>query len=94
MEFDVLQTYFDINVKMSCIKNNTLDYLLDLDLEDPSSGQQQIMEKVVYLVQDQNDGAIDKKNVLSVLLPNADDIGSKEKMVNLKLLSRIIKLFS
>ena len=27
MDYDVLKTYFDIDVKMSCIKNDTLDYL-------------------------------------------------------------------
>ena len=77
MEFDVLQTYFDINVKMSCIKNNTLDYLFRFRPRGSSSATTNNGEGRLS-GSGPADGAIDKKNVLSVLLPNADDI-TKEK---------------
>ena len=77
MEFDVLKTYFDINVKMSCIKNNTLDYLFRFRPRGSSSALTNNGEGRLS-GSGPADGAIDKKNVLSVLLPNADDI-TKEK---------------
>jgi len=77
MEFDVLQTYFDINVKMSCIKNDTLDYLFRFRPRGSSSATTNNGEGRLS-GSGPADGAIDKKNVLSVLLPNADDI-TKEK---------------
>ncbi len=77
MEFDVLQTYFDINVKMACIKNNTLDYLFRFRPRGSSSATTNNGEGRLS-GSGPADGAIDKKNVLSVLLPNADDI-AKEK---------------
>ena len=77
MEFDVLKTYFDINVKMACIKNNTLDYLFRFRPRGSSSALTNNGEGRLS-GSGPADGAIDKKNVLSVLLPNADDI-TKEK---------------
>lgn len=77
MEFDVLKTYFDINVKMSCIKNNTLDYLFRFRPRGSSSALTNNGEGRLS-GSGPADGAIDKKNVLSVFLPNADDI-TKEK---------------
>ena len=77
MEFDVLQTYFDINVRMACIKNNTLDYLFRFRPRGSSSATTNNGEGRLS-GSGPADGAIDKKNVLSVLLPNADDI-AKEK---------------
>ena len=77
MEFDVLQTYFDINVKMACIKNDTLDYLFRFRPRGSSSATTNNGEGRLS-GSGPADGAIDKKNVLSVLLPNADDI-TKEK---------------
>ena len=77
MEFDVLQTYFDINVKMACIKNTTLDYLFRFRPRGSSSATTNNGEGRLS-GSGPADGAIDKKNVLSVLLPNADDI-TKEK---------------
>ena len=77
MEFDVLQTYFDINVKMACVKNNTLDYLFRFRPRGSSSATTNNGEGRLS-GSGPADGAIDKKNVLSVLLPNADDI-TKEK---------------
>src|SRR6056300_85779 len=78
MEFDVLKTYFDINVKMSCIKNNTLDYLFRFRPRGSSSALTNNGEGRLS-GSGPADGAIDKKNVLSVLLPNADNI-TKEKI--------------
>jgi hypothetical protein len=77
MEFDVLKTYFDINVKMACIKNDTLDYLFRFRPRGSSSALTNNGEGRLS-GSGPADGAIDKKNVLSVLLPNADDI-TKEK---------------
>ena len=77
MEFDVLKTYFDINVKMACVKNNTLDYLFRFRPRGSSSALTNNGEGRLS-GSGPADGAIDKKNVLSVLLPNADDI-TKEK---------------
>jgi len=77
MEFDVLQTYFDINVKMSCIKNNSLNYLFRFRPRGSSSATTNNGEGRLS-GSGPADGAIDKKNVLSVLLPNADNI-TKEK---------------
>ena len=77
MDFDVLKTYFDINVKMSCIKNDTLDYLFRFRPRGSSSALTNNGEGRLS-GSGPADGAIDKKNVLSVLLPNADDI-TKEK---------------
>jgi hypothetical protein len=77
MDFDVLQTYFDINVKMSCIKNSTLNYLFRFRPRGSSSATTNNGEGRLS-GSGPADGAIDKKNVLSVLLPNADDI-TKEK---------------
>ena len=77
MEYDVLKTYFDINVKMSCIKNNTLDYLFRFRPRGSSSALTNNGEGRLS-GSGPADGAIDKKNVLSVLLPNADNI-TKEK---------------
>jgi len=77
MEFDVLKTYFDINVKMACIKNDTLDYLFRFRPRGSSSAVTNNGEGRLS-GSGPADGAIDKKNVLSVLLPNADDI-AKEK---------------
>ena len=76
MEFDVLQTYFDINVKMACIKNNTLDYLFRFRPRGSSSATTNNGEGRLS-GSGPADGAIDKKNVLSVLLPNADDIAKE-----------------
>ena len=85
MDFDATLTYFDINVKMSCIKNDALDYLFRFRPRGSSSattnnGEGRLSTKGAA------DGAIDKKNVLSVLLPNADDITSekygKSKTIN------------
>ena len=86
MEFDVLQTYFDINVKMACIKNNTLDYLFRFRPRAASDARSNNGEGRLS-GSGPADGAIDKKNVLSVLLPNADDIAKfqnygKSKTVN------------
>src|SRR6056300_160436 len=78
MDYDVLKTYFDINVKMSCIKNNTLDYLFRFRPRGSSSALTNNGEGRL-LGSGPADGAIDKKNVLSVLLPNADNI-TKEKI--------------
>lgn len=77
MDYDVLKTYFDIDVKMSCIKNDALDYLFRFRPRGSSSaltnnGEGRLSGSGAA------DGAIDKKNVLSVFLPNADDI-TKEK---------------
>ena len=77
MDFDVTQTYFDINVRMACIKNNTLDYLFRFRPRGSSSATTNNGEGRLS-GSGPADGAIDKKNVLSVLLPNADDI-TKEK---------------
>ena len=77
MEFDVLQTYFDINVKMSCIKNDSLDYLFRFRPRAASDTKTNNGEGRLS-GSGPADGAIDKKNVLSVLLPNADNI-TKEK---------------
>ena len=85
MDYDVTLTYFDINVKMSCIKNDTLDYLFRFRPRAASdartnNGEGRLSTKGAA------DGAIDKKNVLSVLLPNADDITNekygKSKTIN------------
>ena len=73
MEFDVLQTYFDINVKMSCIKNSTLDYIFRFRPRGSSEARSNNGEGRLS-GSGPADGAIDKKNVVSVLLPNADDI--------------------
>src|SRR5210317_432425 len=78
MDFDVLKTYFDINVKMSCIKNDTLDYLFRFRPRGSSSALTNNGEGRLS-GSGPADGAIDKKNVLSVLLPNADNI-TKEKI--------------
>src|SRR5210317_1895894 len=78
MDYDVLKTYFDIDVKMSCIKNNTLDYLFRFRPRGSSSALTNNGEGRL-LGSGPADGAIDKKNVLSVLLPNADNI-TKEKI--------------
>ena len=77
MEFDVLLTYFDINVKMACVKNNTLDYIFRFRPRGSSSATTNNGEGRLS-GSGPAEGAIDKKNVLSVLLPNADDI-AKEK---------------
>lgn len=77
MDFDVLKTYFDINVKMACIKNDSLDYLFRFRPRGSSSALTNNGEGRLS-GSGPADGAIDKKNVLSVLLPNADDI-TKEK---------------
>jgi hypothetical protein len=78
MDYDVLKTYFDIDVKMSCIKNDTLDYLFRFRPRGSSSALTNNGEGRL-LGSGPADGAIDKKNVLSVLLPNADNI-TKEKI--------------
>ena len=77
MDYDVLKTYFDIDVKMSCIKNDTLDYLFRFRPRGSSSALTNNGEGRL-LGSGPADGAIDKKNVLSVLLPNADDITSEK----------------
>ena len=76
MEFDVLQTYFDINVKMSCIKNSTLDYIFRFRPRGSSEARSNNGEGRLS-GSGPADGAIDKKNVVSVLLPNADDIAKE-----------------
>jgi len=85
MNYDVLKTYFDINVKMSCIKNNTLDYIFRFRPRAASDARTNNGEGRLS-GSGPADGAIDKKNVLSVLLPNADDITSekygKSKTIN------------
>jgi len=85
MDYDVLKTYFDIHVKMSCIKNDTLDYLFRFRPRAASDAKTNNGEGRLS-GSGPADGAIDKKNVLSVLLPNADDITSekygKSKTVN------------
>ena len=88
MDYDVLKTYFDIDVKMSCIKNDTLDYLFRFRPRGSSSaltnnGEGRLSGSGAA------DGAIDKKNVLSVLLPNADDI-TKEKYGKSKTINEAI----
>ena len=77
MDYDVLNTYFDIHVKMSCIKNDSLDYLFRFRPRASSDARTNNGEGRLS-GSGPADGAIDKKNVLSVLLPNADDI-TKEK---------------
>ena len=77
MDYDVLNTYFDIHVKMACIKNDTLDYLFRFRPRASSDARTNNGEGRLS-GSGPADGAIDKKNVLSVLLPNADDI-TKEK---------------
>jgi len=85
MDYNVLKTYFDINVKMSCIKNDTLDYLFRFRPRAASDARTNNGEGRLS-GSGPADGAIDKKNVLSVLLPNADNITSekygKSKTVN------------
>ena len=85
MDFNVLKTYFDIHVKMSCVKNDTLDYLFRFRPRAASDAKTNNGEGRLS-GSGPADGAIDKKNVLSVLLPNADDITSekygKSKTVN------------
>ena len=86
MDYDVLKTYFDINVKMACIKNNTLDYLFRFRPRAASDARSNNGEGRLS-GSGPADGAIDKKNVLSVLLPNADNIAKfqnygKSKTVN------------
>ena len=77
MDYDVLNTYFDIHVKMSCIKNDSLDYLFRFRPRASSDARTNNGEGRLS-GSGPADGAIDKKNVLSVFLPNADDI-TKEK---------------
>ena len=77
MDYDVLNTYFDVNVKMSCIKNDTLDYIFRFRPRGSSDARTNNGEGRLS-GSGPADGAIDKKNVLSVFLPNADDI-TKEK---------------
>ena len=85
MDYDVLKTYFDIHVKMSCIKNDSLDYLFRFRPRAASDAKTNNGEGRLS-GSGPADGAIDKKNVLSVLLPNADDITSekygKSKTIN------------
>ena len=85
MDYDVLKTYFDINVKMACIKNDTLDYLFRFRPRAASDARTNNGEGRLS-GSGPADGAIDKKNVLSVLLPNADDITlekyGKSKTIN------------
>jgi hypothetical protein len=73
---------------MSCIKNDTLDYLFRFRPRGSSSaltnnGEGRLSGSGAA------DGAIDKKNVLSVLLPNADDI-TKEQIGKSKTINEAI----
>ena len=77
MEYDVTKTYFDINVKMSCIKNDTLDYIFRFRPRGSSSATTQNAEGRLS-GSGPADGAIDKKNVISVLFPNADTIAKEQ----------------
>ena len=86
MDYDVLKTYFDIHVKMACIKNDSLDYLFRFRPRAASDARSNNGEGRLS-GSGPADGAIDKKNVLSPLLPNADDIAKftnygKSKTVN------------
>ena len=86
MDYDVLNTYFDVNVKMACIKNDTLDYIFRFRPRGSSDARTNNGEGRLS-GSGPADGAIDKKNVLSVFLPDADDIAKfnnygKSKTVN------------
>jgi hypothetical protein len=85
MDYNVLKTYFDIHVKMSCIKNDTLDYLFRFRPRAASDAKTNNGEGRLS-GSGPADGAIDKKKVLSPLLPNADNITSekygKSKTIN------------
>tara|TARA_Y100001937_G_scaffold113729_1_gene162747 strand:+ start:351 stop:1793 length:1443 start_codon:yes stop_codon:yes gene_type:complete len=76
MMFDVTKTYFDINVKMACIKNDSLDYIFRFRPRGSSSATTNNAEGRLD-GSGPADGAIDKKNVLSVLFPGADDIAKE-----------------
>lgn len=85
MDFDVTKSYFDVNVKMSCLKNDTLDYFFRFRPRGSSSALTQNGEGRLE-GSGPADGAVDKKNVISVMFPGADnitkvDIG-KSKTIN------------
>lgn len=73
MNFDVTKSYFDVNVKMQCLKNDELDYFFRFRPRGSSSALTQNAEGRLE-GSGPADGAVDKKNLISVLFPGADDI--------------------
>ena len=73
MDFDVTKSYFDVNVKMSCLKNDTLDYFFRFRPRGSSSALTQNGEGRLE-GSGPADGAVDKKNVISAMFPGADNI--------------------
>jgi len=72
-KFDVTKTYFDINVKMVCLKLDKLDYMFRFRPRGSSSAVTQNAEGKPPK-QGPFDGAVDKANVISVFFPGADNI--------------------
>ena len=73
MNFDVTKSYFDVNVKMQCLKNTELDYFFRFRPRGSSSALTQNAEGRLE-GSGPADGAVDKKNLISVLFPGADNI--------------------
>lgn len=71
--FDVTKTYFDINVKMECLKLDKLDYMFRFRPRGSSSAVTQNAEGKPPK-QGPFDGAVDKANVISAFFPGADAI--------------------
>jgi len=71
--FDVTKTYFDIHVKMSCLKLDKLDYMFRFRPRGSSAAVTQNAEGKPPK-QGPFDGAVDKANVISKFFPGADNI--------------------
>lgn len=76
-KFNTIGTYFDVNVIMSCLKLNKLNYMFRFRPRGSSSAVTQNAEGKPPK-QGPFDGAIDKKNVIQFFFPGADDIAKQD----------------
>ena len=72
---DLTKSYFDVNVNMACIKNDTLKYFFRFRPRGSSSALTQNAEGRLE-GSGPADGAVDKKNLIAVLFPGADDVAN------------------